>query len=237
MVLKKDDGSFITGSGFLGDFRHRQLISTVPWKVSMSGKKRRSSPGRAGDGAPAPASGLSPLAADVFTYAGDRMTTVLAEGAQHALLTGHAEVATTDMRIDADQIELFGKDFIYAQCRGDVKVVDAKRGLDLSSTQLFYDRQQKIARIQGNAMMEDLKNQMVVKGGFIEDRDKEQLTIIQIGVRILKKESGVPGGIRQVLPRKEDPRASGNALGQPQGGHLPGGPNHGEPGHRRDHAG
>jgi len=116
------------------------------------------------------------------------MTTVLAEGAQHALLTGHAEVATTDMKIDADQIELFGKDFIYAQCRGDVKVVDAKRGLDLSSTQLFYDRQQKIARVQGNAMMEDLKNEMVVKGGFIEDRDKEQLTIIQIGVRILKKD-------------------------------------------------
>ena len=116
------------------------------------------------------------------------MTTVLAEGAQHALLTGHAEVATTDMTIDADQIELFGKDFIYAQCRGDVKVVDAKRGLDLSSTQLFYDRQQKIARVQGNAMMEDLKNEMVVKGGFIEDRDKEQLTIIQIGVRILKKD-------------------------------------------------
>ncbi|HET6487111.1 MAG TPA: LptA/OstA family protein, partial [Spirochaetia bacterium] len=154
----------------------------------MSGKRRRSSPVRAAAALLALLLSAPPLAADVFTYAGDRMTTVLAEGAQHALLTGHAEVATTDMRIDADQIELFGKDFIYAQCRGDVKVVDAKRGLDLSSTQLFYDRQQKIARVQGNAMMQDLKNEMVVKGGFIEDRDKEQLTIIQIGVRILKKD-------------------------------------------------
>ena len=160
----------------------------------MSGKRRRSRRA-AGVGLARPALILlvalvacPKLAADVFTYAGDRMTTVLAEGAQHALLTGHAQVATQDMRIDADQIELFGKDFIYAQCQGNVTVVDAKRGLDLSSTQLFYDRQQKIARIQGNAMMQDLKNEMVVKGGFIEDRDNEQLTIIQIGVRILKKD-------------------------------------------------
>ena len=36
--------------------------------------------------------------------------------------------------------------------------------------------------------MADLKNEMVVKGGFIEDRDKEQLTIVQIGVRIFKKD-------------------------------------------------
>ena len=30
VLLKKDDGSFITGSGFLGDFRHRQLVFNGP---------------------------------------------------------------------------------------------------------------------------------------------------------------------------------------------------------------
>ena len=75
------------------------------------------------------------LAADTqtFTYSGDSMNTVLAEGNQQALLTGHARVDTEDMRITADQIRLFGKDFIYAQCSGNVHVVDAKRGLDLTS--------------------------------------------------------------------------------------------------------
>lgn len=112
----------------------------------------------------------------------------LAEGAQHALLTGHAVVQTQDMRITADQIELFGKDFIYAQCRGTVHVVDSKRGLDLTSQDLFYDRDSKIARVRGNAVMADVKNQIVAKGGFIEDRDNEQLTIIQIGVRIFRND-------------------------------------------------
>jgi lipopolysaccharide export system protein LptA len=128
------------------------------------------------------------LFADTFSYAGDSATTVLAEGSQHALLTGHAEVKTEDLRITADSIELFGKDFIYAQCRGNVRVVDTKRGLDLTSKELFYDRDRKIARIKGNAVMSDLKNEMVVKGGFIEDRDTEQITIVQIGVRIFKKD-------------------------------------------------
>ncbi len=129
-----------------------------------------------------------PLHADTFTYSGDSASTILAEGSQHALLTGNARVDTQDLRITADSIELFGKDFIYAQCHGNVRVVDAKRGLDLSSQELFYDRNRKIARIKGNAVMADLKNEMVVRGGFIEDNDLEKITIVQIGVRIFKKD-------------------------------------------------
>jgi lipopolysaccharide export system protein LptA len=129
-----------------------------------------------------------PVSADTFTYSGDSATTILAEGSQHALLTGHAQVNTQDLRITADRIELFGKDFTFAQCQGGVRVVDTKRGLDLSSKELFYDRDRKIARIKGNAVMADLKNEMVVKGGFIEDRDTEKITIVQIGVRIFKKD-------------------------------------------------
>jgi lipopolysaccharide export system protein LptA len=129
-----------------------------------------------------------PLAADTFTYSGDAMSTSLAEGSERALLRGNARVDTEDMKITANEIELFGKDFIYVQCRGNVHVVDAKRGIELASRELFYNRKEKIARIKGNAVMTDVKNEMVVKGGFIEDRDAEQLTIVQIGVRILKKD-------------------------------------------------
>ena len=123
-----------------------------------------------------------------FTYSGDSMNTVLAEGNQQALLSGHARVTTEDLRITADQILLFGKDFVYAQATGNVHVVDSKRGLDLTSDRLFYDRDRKIARVTGNATMADVKNELVVKGGFIEDRDTDKLTLVQIGVRILKKD-------------------------------------------------
>ena len=129
-----------------------------------------------------------PATADTFSFSGDTTTMNLAEGSQRALLTGHGRVESQDLRITADSIELFGKDFTYAQAKGNVHVVDAHRGLDLTSQELFYDREHKIARIRGNAALADLKNEMVVKGGFIEDRDKEQIDIIQIGVRIFHKD-------------------------------------------------
>ena len=162
----------------------------------MSGKRssRLRAPGRRPVCAALIAAGVlfvgapASLPAEKFNFSGDSTTMSLAEGGQHALLTGHGRVESQDLRITADSIELFGKDFIYAQCRGNVHVVDARRGLDLTSQDLFYDREKKVARVRGNAMMADVKNEMVVKGGFIEDRDTEQITIVQIGVRIFKKD-------------------------------------------------
>ncbi len=128
------------------------------------------------------------LPAESFQFSGDTTSMSLAEGGQHALLTGHGRIESQDLRITADRIELFGKDFVYARAQGNVRVVDARRGLDLTSDDLFYDRDRKIARVRGNATMADVKNEMVVKAGFIEDRDTEELDIIQIGVRIFKKD-------------------------------------------------
>ena len=137
----------------------------------------------------------------------------MATGSQHAMLTGHAVVQTEDLRITADQIELFGKDYAYVQCHGNIHVVDAKRGLDITGQDMFYDKDQKIARVRGNVEMQDLKNEMVVKGGFIEDRDTEELTLIQIGVRIFKKDIVCRAEFARYQRDKKILELSGDALG------------------------
>jgi lipopolysaccharide export system protein LptA len=134
-----------------------------------------------------------PAFADTLTFSGDSATTYPSEENPRAVLIGHAHVRTEDTTIVADRIELYGKDdvlgpFVFAICAGNVHVVDTKRGIELTSDELFFDRKKKLSRIRGNAVMADLKNELVVKGGFIEDRDEEKLTLIQIGVRILKKD-------------------------------------------------
>jgi lipopolysaccharide export system protein LptA len=126
--------------------------------------------------------------AETFTYSGDSVRATLAKGSERAVLTGHATVRSDDVLITADEIELLGEDFTVALATGTVHVADAKRGIDLTASDLWYDRDAKIARIKGNAEMADLKNEVVVKGGFLEDRDAEGLTIIQIGVRIFSKD-------------------------------------------------
>jgi lipopolysaccharide export system protein LptA len=127
-------------------------------------------------------------AADTFTYSGDSVRATLAKGSERAVLTGNATVRSDDVLISADEIQLLGKDFTVALATGRVHVVDAKRGIDLTASDLYYDRTAKIARIRGNAEMADRENEIVVKGGFLEDRDTEGLTIIQIGVRIFRKD-------------------------------------------------
>jgi len=123
---------------------------------------------------------------DNFNFSTDRMTTVLAKGKEHTILSGNAKITNGDTVITANQIELYGPDFRYANCSGNVKVVDEKRGITLTSQNLYYDRTDDLSRVEGYAEMQDTKNELVVKGGFLENRGKDDVTIVQIGVRILK---------------------------------------------------
>ncbi len=125
---------------------------------------------------------------DSFSFKGDSMQTILAKGKERTLLTGNVEIETEDTIIKADKVELFGEDFMYAKFTGNVEAVNAKRGIHLVCSNLFYNRKEKVLRVQGYAEMEDKKNEVVVKGGFLEDWQDKEETIIQIGVRILKKD-------------------------------------------------
>lgn len=126
------------------------------------------------------------LYANDLQFSADHMTTVLAKGKEHTILSGHAKITNNGTVITANQIELYGPNFRYAQCSGNVDVVDPKRGITLKAQNLFYDRTEDLSRVEGYAQMQDTKNQLVVKGGFLENRGNEEVTIIQIGVRILK---------------------------------------------------
>jgi len=91
-------------------------------------------------------------------------------------------------KIEADKVELSGSDFRFALAKGNVLASNSDKGVLLRCQELKYDRELKISLVSGDALMEDQKNEMVVKGGYLENHEKEDLIIIQIGVRILKKD-------------------------------------------------
>jgi lipopolysaccharide export system protein LptA len=129
-----------------------------------------------------------PLPAATFTFQADRMETVLAKGRERTLLSGNAWVKTEQDEIHADYMELTGTDFQFIRCRGAVRVLNAEKGLELESQELYYDRKAKVLRINGSVVMVDRKNELVVKGGFLEHWEDSEQTVIQIAVRILKKD-------------------------------------------------
>jgi lipopolysaccharide export system protein LptA len=131
---------------------------------------------------------ILPLTAATFTFQADRMETVLAKGRERTLLSGNAWVKTEQNEIRADYMELTGTDFQFIRCRGAVRVANAEKGFELESQELYYDRKAKVLRINGSVVMVDRKNELVVKGGFLEHWEASEQTVIQIAVRILKKD-------------------------------------------------
>ena len=128
------------------------------------------------------------ISADTFRFSADRTTAVLAQGKERTLLTGNARIESKTTVITAERIELYGSDFRYALCSGRIIVTDTEKGLSITCENLFFDRKEEITRVEGWVEMIDLKNEVVAKAGFLENFGKEDITILQIGVRILKQD-------------------------------------------------
>ena len=126
------------------------------------------------------------LGADAFSFSGDRTEVVLAEGRERTLLEGNARVVSDAITLDADEIELSGTDFRYAETRGNVRVTDAERDLVITAESLRFDRETENSRAQGSVMVEDVGNELLLKGGYLETREGGDLIFVQIAVRVLQ---------------------------------------------------
>jgi lipopolysaccharide export system protein LptA len=126
--------------------------------------------------------------ADDFSFSADSMTGLMTKGRERVLLQGNAVVLSDGMRITASRIELYGDEFRYAEASGKVVVVDEGRGLRLSTERLFHDRVDKLSRLSGPSVMEDRRNSVVIKGDFIENDDIREFALVQVNVRILRKD-------------------------------------------------
>ncbi len=126
-----------------------------------------------------------------LTFSADSTVARFAAGKEETDLIGNARVETDEIEISADQIELFGKDFRYLRCSGSVELNHKTRDFQISSAQLFVDRDEEISRITGYAEMQDGANGLLIRGSFFEDRGGEEgITLIQMGVRIMKIADG-----------------------------------------------
>jgi lipopolysaccharide export system protein LptA len=127
-------------------------------------------------------------ASDPISFSADKVRSVFASGREETILTGHASIKTGDIEIQADAIRLYGAKQRYIESTGSVSLRDNKRQVNLAGDGVFYDRESEILKVNGNAVMEDFKNEMVVRGGILESRNKENISIIQVGVRVFKKD-------------------------------------------------
>ncbi len=128
------------------------------------------------------------LSAEQYRFSGDSLKSVMAEGREKTVLDGNVLVQSEKKKIQADHVEILGKDFQYFICEGNVVVQDLEKDFSLSSDVFHYDNDKRIIRINGPSIMEDRENELIIKCGFMENRENEELIILQQGVRILKED-------------------------------------------------
>lgn len=128
----------------------------------------------------------APLRADPISFSADGVQSTLAKGKERTILTGRAGVRTGALSIAADRIELFGDDFRYIECSGSVHVIDGEQSLRLETGRLYYDRKKKLTRAQGPSVLQDEKNELVLKAEWIENDGEAEVTLAQVAVRIVK---------------------------------------------------
>jgi lipopolysaccharide export system protein LptA len=126
--------------------------------------------------------------ADTFTFKADRMSGGRGTGKEMTLLQGNAEVRSDNLLLKADRIEIRGDDNQFIDCIGKVWGMEEEKEILFHTDRLRYDRTLKIARLEGDSILEDKKNEIVARGHFIEYDDQAEVTIMQITVRLFKDE-------------------------------------------------
>ena len=125
-------------------------------------------------------------AADTFTFSADRMTGTRALGRETTILIGNAEVRSDNLILRADRIEIQGDDNRFIECFGNVWGHEEEKDILFFTDRLRYDRQLKIAVLEGNSTLEDRQNEIVARSRFIEYDDENEIAVFQISVRLFK---------------------------------------------------
>jgi len=129
---------------------------------------------------------VNSVTTDTFTFRADMMSGSRALGREITILTGNAEVRSDTILLRADRIEIQGDDNQFIDCIGNVWGHEEEKDIFFQTDRLRYDRHLKIARMEGNSVIEDRKNEIVARGRFIEYDDQNEITVIQISVRLFK---------------------------------------------------
>jgi lipopolysaccharide export system protein LptA len=132
-------------------------------------------------------SGLVPLRADTFTFMADRMAGGKATGREVMILSGNAQVKSDNLVLRAERIELRGADNDIVECYGSVTGYEEEKEIYFRADALSYDRKTKVAKLSGNATLEDKKNEVVAHARYIEYDDTTEVAVFQISVRLFRE--------------------------------------------------
>ena len=126
------------------------------------------------------------LWASEISFSGGYTKVSMQQGNKSVTLSGGAEVKTDQVDLSADSMKLYGENYRYVTCTGNVKATEHENGISFNSPDIFYDRETGVVRSDSWIEIQDNKNQCSLSGAWFEYNMKTSIMKLQIMARIIK---------------------------------------------------
>ena len=93
---------------------------------------------------------------------------------------------TGEVELSSDTIELYGEDYRYVLCTGNVQAKQKDNGISFFSPDLFYDRQSGKVSSDSWIEIQDTENQAALSGGWFEYDMQSSEMKLQLMAKIIK---------------------------------------------------
>lgn len=124
------------------------------------------------------------ISASSISFSGGHTSVSLQEGNRRIELSGGASVSTDNIEITSDLIELYGDDYNYVRCTGNVNIKETSRDISLACPSLLYDRTSELLISDGWVEIEDLSHNAKLSAARFEYNTKTSVMKLQMRARM-----------------------------------------------------
>lgn len=151
------------------------------------------------------------LFAEKITFSAGSMSGQAGDSSATTTLTGGAFVQTSSIEISADSIELSGDDYRFIKASVNVSGKNLETNMEFTCDSMSYDRETKVAQLQGNVKLVDTENDVKADAQLIEYNQNTNIAVLQIGINLTQKKNVCTGAYAVYKKNEQMLEISGNA--------------------------
>ena len=128
----------------------------------------------------------SSVFASEITFSGGFTRVSLRDGDRRVELSDNANAATDNVSIRADRILLYGTDYRYVECTGNIQAEEKEHSLIITASNIFFDREEETLLSDGWIEIKDTGHEAKLSGSWFEYSMKTSIILLQMQAGISK---------------------------------------------------
>ena len=151
------------------------------------------------------------LFSETITFTAGSMSGQAGDSSATTILSGGAFVQTSSIEISADSIELSGDDYRFIKATGNITGKNLETKMEFTCDIMNYDRETKVANLQGNVKLTDTENDVKADAQLIEYNQNTNIAVLQIAITLTQKKNICTGAYAVYQKNEQLLEISGNA--------------------------